>query len=48
MATALLGAEIDIHCGGVDNIFPHHEAEIAQTECCTGKNSFGTGCTAPT
>ncbi len=37
MATALLGPEIDIHCGGVDNIFPHHEAEIAQAECCTGK-----------
>jgi len=37
MATALLGPEIDIHCGGVDNIFPHHEAEIAQSECCTGK-----------
>jgi cysteinyl-tRNA synthetase len=37
MATALLGEELDIHCGGVDNIFPHHEAEIAQTECCTGK-----------
>jgi len=37
MATALLGDELDIHCGGVDNIFPHHEAEIAQTECCTGK-----------
>lgn len=37
MATALLGDEMDIHCGGVDNIFPHHEAEIAQTECCTGK-----------
>jgi cysteinyl-tRNA synthetase len=37
MATALLGDEIDIHCGGIDNIFPHHEAEIAQTECCTGK-----------
>ncbi len=36
MATALLGDELDIHCGGVDNIFPHHEAEIAQTECCTG------------
>ena len=38
MATALLGPEIDIHCGGVDNIFPHHEAEIAQSECCTGKH----------
>jgi cysteinyl-tRNA synthetase len=37
MATALLGPEIDIHCGGVDNIFPHHEAEIAQSESCTGK-----------
>jgi cysteinyl-tRNA synthetase len=36
MATALLGDELDIHCGGVDNIFPHHEAEIAQTESCTG------------
>lgn len=36
MATALLGDQLDIHCGGVDNIFPHHEAEIAQTECCTG------------
>ena len=37
MATALLGEQIDIHCGGVDNIFPHHEAEIAQTEGCSGK-----------
>ena len=37
MATELLGSELDIHCGGVDNIFPHHEAEIAQAECCTGK-----------
>lgn len=37
MCTALLGPEIDIHCGGVDNIFPHHEAEIAQSESCTGK-----------
>ena len=36
MASRLLGDEIDIHCGGVDNIFPHHEAEIAQSECCTG------------
>ena len=32
MSTALLGDQIDIHCGGVDNIFPHHEAEIAQSE----------------
>jgi len=37
MATALLGEQIDIHCGGVDNIFPHHEAEIAQAEGVTGK-----------
>jgi cysteinyl-tRNA synthetase len=37
MATALLGDELDIHCGGIDNIFPHHEAEIAQTESITGK-----------
>jgi cysteinyl-tRNA synthetase len=37
MAGALLGPQMDIHCGGVDNIFPHHEAEIAQSECCTGK-----------
>jgi cysteinyl-tRNA synthetase len=37
MATRILGAQIDIHCGGVDNLFPHHEAEIAQSESCTGK-----------
>jgi len=37
MATRILGPQIDIHCGGVDNIFPHHEAEIAQSECCTGQ-----------
>jgi cysteinyl-tRNA synthetase len=37
MATALLGDQIDIHCGGVDNIFPHHEAEIAQSQGVTGK-----------
>ncbi|MGI8819982.1 MAG: cysteine--tRNA ligase [Chthoniobacterales bacterium] len=37
MATQLLGEQLDLHCGGVDNIFPHHEAEIAQTEGCTGK-----------
>ena len=32
-----LGAQIDIHGGGRDLIFPHHENEIAQTECVTGK-----------
>jgi cysteinyl-tRNA synthetase len=37
MATTLLGEQLDIHCGGVDNIFPHHEAEIAQSEGCSGK-----------
>ena len=37
MAMALLGEQIDLHCGGVDNIFPHHEDEIAQSEGCTGK-----------
>jgi cysteinyl-tRNA synthetase len=37
MATAILGDQIDIHCGGVDNIFPHHEAEIAQSEGVTGR-----------
>jgi cysteinyl-tRNA synthetase len=38
MATGILGPQIDIHCGGEDNIFPHHEAEIAQSECVTGKS----------
>ena len=32
-----LGEQLDIHCGGVDNIFPHHTNEIAQTESYTGK-----------
>jgi len=36
MATGILGPQLDIHCGGEDNIFPHHEAEIAQSECVTG------------
>ena len=36
MATALLGPALDIHCGAVDNIFPHHENEIAQSESCSG------------
>ena len=33
MSMKLLGNNIDIHCGGVDNKFPHHENEIAQSEC---------------
>jgi cysteinyl-tRNA synthetase len=37
MAMALLGESIDIHTGGVDNIFPHHENEIAQSEAATGR-----------
>jgi cysteinyl-tRNA synthetase len=37
MARKHLGDEIDIHTGGEDNIFPHHECEIAQTEAFTGK-----------
>jgi cysteinyl-tRNA synthetase len=37
MSTEYLGSTIDIHTGAEDNIFPHHEAEIAQTECFTGK-----------
>jgi len=36
MATGILGPRLDIHCGGEDNIFPHHEAEIAQSEGVTG------------
>ena len=36
MSMALLGDRFDIHTGGVDNIFPHHEAEIAQSEGVTG------------
>lgn len=37
ISNELLGDTIDIHTGGEDNIFPHHEAEIAQTESYTGK-----------
>ncbi len=37
MAIQYLGATLDIHAGGVDLIFPHHENEIAQSECLTGK-----------
>ena len=36
MACRYLGETIDIHCGGQDLIFPHHENEIAQSECCNG------------
>lgn len=37
MAKKYLGEEIDIHAGGEDLIFPHHENEIAQSECANGK-----------
>lgn len=37
MAIKLLGETIDIHCGGIDNMFPHHENEIAQSEAHSGK-----------
>jgi cysteinyl-tRNA synthetase len=37
MAMKHLGQTLDIHCGGVDNIFPHHENEIAQSEAVTGR-----------
>jgi cysteinyl-tRNA synthetase len=37
MAMKLLGETLDIHCGAVDNIFPHHENEIAQSEAATGR-----------
>jgi len=37
MSMKYLGEELDIHCGGVDNIFPHHENEIAQSEAASGK-----------
>jgi cysteinyl-tRNA synthetase len=37
MAMRHLGETLDIHCGGVDNIFPHHDNEIAQSEAVTSK-----------
>jgi cysteinyl-tRNA synthetase len=36
MSLSLLGERFDIHTGGADNVFPHHEAEIAQSEAVTG------------
>lgn len=40
MAQSLLGDQIDLHSGGEDNIFPHHECEIAQTCSATGRPLF--------
>ncbi len=37
MSSEYLGDTFDIHTGGEDNIFPHHEAEISQSECFSGK-----------
>ncbi len=37
MAMAYLGETLDLHAGGEDLVFPHHESEIAQSECLTGK-----------
>ncbi len=41
MSTSLLGERIDIHTGGADNVFPHHEAEIAQSEGALGHRVVG-------
>ncbi len=40
MARKWLGDQIDLHHGGQDLVFPHHENEIAQSEACTGKHPF--------
>src|SRR5579872_1154622 len=37
MSMSLLGERFDVHTGGADNVFPHHEAEIAQSEAVTGR-----------
>ena len=37
MAMAILGETLDLHAGGIDLVFPHHEDEIAQSEAATGK-----------
>jgi cysteinyl-tRNA synthetase len=36
MSKAILGETLDLHTGGVDLLFPHHENEIAQSQCCNG------------
>jgi cysteinyl-tRNA synthetase len=40
MSQSILGDKIDLHTGGIDLIFPHHENEIAQSEAKTGKSPF--------
>jgi cysteinyl-tRNA synthetase len=42
MSMSLLGDRFDIHTGGADNVFPHHEAEIAQSEAVTGHRVVST------
>ncbi len=42
MSMRYLGESFDIHCGGVDNIFPHHDNEIAQSESATGETFVAT------
>ncbi len=37
MSIEYLGESFDLHSGGIDLMFPHHENEIAQSECCTGR-----------
>ncbi|PJB28902.1 cysteine--tRNA ligase, partial [Candidatus Desantisbacteria bacterium CG_4_9_14_3_um_filter_50_7] len=37
MSSKYLGTHFDVHTGGVDNIFPHHENEIAQSEAASGE-----------
>ena len=44
MAMDLLGETLDIHTGGIDLVFPHHEDEIAQSEAATGKPFARTWC----
>ena len=41
MSITLLGERFDVHTGGADNVFPHHEAEIAQSEAATGHRVVG-------
>ncbi|MEI8230345.1 MAG: cysteine--tRNA ligase [Candidatus Peregrinibacteria bacterium] len=40
MSRTILGEQIDLHTGGADNIFPHHECETAQSEASSGKKPF--------
>ena len=46
MSMKHLGERFDIHTGGNDNKFPHHEDEIAQSEAAVGHPVVSTGCTA--